>query len=200
MFPPKPPPTGSILGNLGQPPVSEHPGVPPGVTLRAPGDHKALRKATFDNALTAASNLPAVSNNLYTLKLDDVHYADPDRISKSQHKQAILRGETLGRRLRGTWNLIDNATGTPISSHKATVAEVPYITDNGTVVLNGVDYSVAHQTRLKPGIFARIKSSGNSLKSSAIQPLPSSIPHQSFSALLIGIMRTSSTPFFAMTR
>lgn len=160
MFPPKPPPTsGSVLSGIGVP-KSEYPGVPPGVTLRAPGDHNALRKATFDNALKAASELQPVSNSQYTMKLSDVHYADPDRVSKKRYKEAILKGETLGRRLRGTWQLIDNATQQLVSAHKSTIAEVPYITDNGTAVLNGVDYSVAHQTRLKPGVFARIKSSG----------------------------------------
>lgn len=168
---PTPPakPTGSVLagirtGGPGPAPAPaanpEFPGVPPGVRLRRPGDGKALRQWTFDNALEAAKSLQPVSNALYTLRLDEPHYAGPEEMSKAEYKKAILTGGSLTRRLRGTWRLIDNATGQPVSERKATIAEVPYFTDNSTAVLSGTDYSTAHQTRLKPGVFARVKSSG----------------------------------------
>lgn len=139
----------SILSGPTQPPPT-----------RAFGDVGALRSGIFDRALQSASSLEPIKNDLYTLQLSDVQYTGPERYTKSDQKKAILTGNSLHRRLAGTWNLIDNATGQPVASRQQTIAHVPYLTDSGTFVNRGVEYTLAHQMRLKPGVYTREKDNG----------------------------------------
>lgn len=132
---------------------------PPGVSLRAFGDAKATRKLLFENALTAAKQLPEVSHQGLTLRVKDVDYDGPEHFSYAAQKQAILSGQTLGRRLRGTFELSD-ATGAVKQTRRATLATIPYLTDRGMFVLNGTEYSQASQSRLLPGVFTRRKENG----------------------------------------
>lgn len=124
------------------------------------GDIGALRTGIFDQALANASKIEPVENDLYALTLNQVGYEGPERFSKAEHKKAVLRHESLARKLRGTWSLIDKKTGTPVAERRATIANVPYLTDSGTFVNNGVEYTLAHQMRLRPGIYTREKENG----------------------------------------
>lgn len=124
------------------------------------GDSAALRQSIFDRTLETAKNLEPLKNELYTLKLSDVGYHGPERFSKKEHKQAVLRRGSLARKLRGTWTLTDNKTGDTVATKAATLANVPYLTDSGTFVNKGVEYTLAHQMRLRAGVYAREKENG----------------------------------------
>jgi DNA-directed RNA polymerase beta subunit/DNA-directed RNA polymerase beta' subunit len=128
--------------------------------LRSFDDVSAIRNRVYENVLSAAQTLPDTANQRHTLRLSDVSYVDPERFSLKQQKEALLSGRTLGRRLRGTWQLLDNATGNVIARKKATVARVPFVTERGTIVHGGNEYMIANQLRLRPGVFARIKENG----------------------------------------
>ena len=127
---------------------------------RAFGDVGAIRTNIFDRALQSASTIEPVKNDLHTLSLSGVRYTGADRYTKADQKKAILTGNSLHRRLVGTWTLADNVTGQPISTRQATLANVPYLTDSGTFVNRGVEYTLAHQMRLKAGVYTREKDNG----------------------------------------
>jgi DNA-directed RNA polymerase subunit beta len=131
-----------------------------GPAMRDFADVPAMRRSIYDGVLNAARGIQPVQNTRHTLQLSDVDWADPEDVKKKDRKRAILRGETLGRRLRGTWRLVDNATGATIDERKTTLATVPVMTDGGTFVLNGTEYTLANQMRLRPGIFTRHKHNG----------------------------------------
>jgi DNA-directed RNA polymerase beta subunit len=133
---------------------------PAPVQMRAFGDALATRKAIYDNVLTAARAVGPISNVRHTLSLSGVDYADPEEVSKKKQKEAILSGKSLHRRLRGTWRLTDNESGKVLDEQHTTVAQVPYMTDRGTFIMNGSDYVLRHQMRLNPGVFTRIKENG----------------------------------------
>lgn len=118
------------------------------------------RKAVYDSALEAASNIQPMTNDRHTLKLSNVRYVDPENISKKQFKDAVLTGKTLSRRLQGDWELVDNATGALLDKRSQIVASVPHITDLGTMVLGGNEYTLNSQQRLKPGVYTRVKANG----------------------------------------
>jgi DNA-directed RNA polymerase subunit beta len=118
------------------------------------------RKGIFDAAATQATGIKPIQNDLYTLSLSDVGYEGPESFSKRDHKQAVLSHGSLARKLRGTWNLTDNKTGELVTQRRATLANVPYMTDSGTFVHNGVEYTLAHQMRLRAGVYAREKDNG----------------------------------------
>lgn len=134
-------------------------GGPPGT--RALGDVDATRTAIYNSALQAAQNLAPVSNQKYLLKLTEPEYDGPEGYTKADEKRAILEGRSLGRRLRGTWNLYTNEpTPQLVDRRRITLANIPHITPRGTFILGGNEYSLSHQMRLRPGIFTRVKESG----------------------------------------
>ena len=128
--------------------------------LRSFGDVPATRKAIYDTVFQTASNLQPTSNQQYTLRLADVNWADPDHFTKKQHKEAVLGGNSLGRRLKGTWELLENASGKVVDRKTGVVARVPHLTDGGTFIHNGVEYSLTSQPRLKAGVYTRRKDNG----------------------------------------
>jgi DNA-directed RNA polymerase subunit beta len=140
------------------PPLPKQPIAQP--QTRAFGDVPALRDNIFNEALRSASSIEPIQNDLYTLQLQNVGYAGPERFSRKDQKKAVLTRGSLARKLTGTWTLIDNKTQQPVASRQATIANVPYLTDSGTFVNKGVEYTLAHQLRLRPGVFTREKENG----------------------------------------
>ena len=133
---------------------------PPMPPQRSFGDVGALRQNIFDRALSSAQSIEPIQNDLYTLRLHDVSYAGPERYNRAAQKKAVLTRGSLARKMVGTWSLVDNKTQQPIASKPATIAQVPYLTDSGTFVNKGVEYTLAHQLRLRPGVFTREKDNG----------------------------------------
>lgn len=127
---------------------------------RAFGDVGSLRDNIFNQALTSAQSIEPIRNDLYTLQLSDVNYSGPERFTKADQKKAVLSGGTLARKMVGTWTLLDNKTQQPVATRQATLASVPYLTESGTFVNKGVEYTLAHQLRLRPGVFTRQKENG----------------------------------------
>ena len=147
-----PPPTALHRSLVAGPP-------PAPVTMRDFGDSSATSEAIYNNIFKAAQQVQPVSNSRYTLEMHEPHWADRPEVSIEDRKKAILRGETLNRRLRATWRLKDNE-GKTIAERKATIAHVPRMTNQGTFVVNGSEYTLGHQMRLRPGVFTRRKENG----------------------------------------
>jgi DNA-directed RNA polymerase subunit beta len=159
-------PDDNELGVLGSKPTSVQPvGLVtsmPTPTMRGFDDIKATRAAIFGGIHAAASALPPLTNQRHTLSISDIGWSDPEEFKAiKKQKEAILKGNTLSRGLQGTINLTDNATGQVIDSRRTTIAKVPYLTDRGTYILNGTEYTLANQMRLRPGVFTRITNSGD---------------------------------------
>lgn len=157
--------TGSVLGDMQPPAVAPpsmlpttQPGIPAG--LRRFGDSSATRKLIFDNMLQAAQNFEPIANARHNMSLEDAHWAGPERFSIADQKKAILSQGTLARKLMGTYVLRDNE-GQEIARRKSQIAQVPYMTDRGTFVMRGNEYTVSHQTRMLPGVFTRKKQNGD---------------------------------------
>lgn len=135
--------------------------VQPQPDLREFGDVTKTRQRIYDNVLNAVKQMQPVSNHRYTLQLADVDYADPDRFSKREQKQAILSGLSLGRRLRGTWQLVDNQSGQVVDSKKQVLMTVPHLTERGTYINDGTEYGLKNQQRLLPGVYTRVQENGD---------------------------------------
>ena len=143
-----------------QPQLPVQPEEPTEEDFREFGDTARTRANIYSNVLAAATELEPVSNDLHTLRLTNVGYQDPDRISKREQKAAILNGRTRGRRLRGTWELVDNATGGIVDSKQSVLMTVPHMTDRGTFINKGTEYTLKNQQRLLPGVYTRIRDNG----------------------------------------
>ena len=134
------------------------------------GDMDKTRNNIYNNVLNAAKNIQPISNERHTLRLIDVDYQDPDRVSKKDQKAAILNGLTTGRRLRGTWELVDNATQQVIDTKRSVLATVPHLTERGTFINKGTEYTLKNQQRLLPGVYTRVRDNGEIESHANIMP------------------------------
>lgn len=123
-------------------------------------DIPGTRRAIYDGVLSAAKTMPALENSRHRLRLTGVNYIDPEDYNRAAWKKAILSGETLGRRLRGTWVMEDVASGKELDRKTSVLASVPYLTNLGTYIHNGNQYTLGNQMRLRPGVFSREKENG----------------------------------------
>jgi DNA-directed RNA polymerase subunit beta len=146
-LPPKP--TG-VLGPIQQPQTDP---------MRGFADIDKTRQSIYDSVLEAAHQMPEFKNNRYKMRLVDAQYVDNDKPTIAERKKAILRQETLERRLQGTWQLLDNDENI-VDEKKLTMARIPKMTNGGTFVINGVEYTLANQARLRAGVFTREKQNG----------------------------------------
>jgi DNA-directed RNA polymerase subunit beta len=163
-------PTGSAVkpfinitpkSNLGVMPGAVMPTAPnmPPQDMRSFVDIDKTRNAIYDNVLRATQEMPEFSNNRYKMRLVNAQYVDNDKPTIAERKKAILRQESLERRLQGTWQLLD-LDDNIVDEKKVTMARIPKLTNGGTFVLNGVEYTLANQARLRPGVFTREKANG----------------------------------------
>jgi DNA-directed RNA polymerase subunit beta len=140
--------------------LQDTPTMPASQGYRAFGDADGTRDRIFSRTLEAAQNFEPITNQRFTLSLAEPHYTGPDKFSYADQKQAILSRRSLGRELRGTWQLMDNETGEMLAKKKSRLGMVPYMTSRGTFINRGNEYTMSHQMRLRPGVFTRVKDNG----------------------------------------
>lgn len=70
----------------------------------------------------------------------------------AEQREALLRGDSLTAPIHGTFRLLD-ATGAVKDTAKIKVLDLPIVTHRGTFVVQGKDYSVFNQMRLRPGVY-----------------------------------------------
>lgn len=118
-------------------------------TLYRADDYRTMRKLIFDKVQQSVLKRFPLYNSKYVLSVEDVGYADPDTYSYKDEKDAILNGKSVGRRLRGRYVLKDAATDKVISeTGMQTLLSVPYMTDRGTFINNGHEYTFNNILRL----------------------------------------------------
>lgn len=137
-------------------PLASPPAVP---SFRHFGDSPGTRRRIFDNVMTAAKAMQPVSNPRHQFAFENPRWVGPEDYTIDQQKQALLSRGTLGRRLVADAVLRD-PTGAELARRQSQLATVPYMTDRGTFIMAGNEYTMAHQLRLLPGVFTRRKQNG----------------------------------------
>lgn len=125
-------------------------------------DPSKTREWVKENAkATFAKKLNTLESNDFKLQVKDVDFQDADKhFSLEDQKQALMEKRDLSYPLKGTFELIDKRTGKVVDTKKTIIAQIPYITPRNTSILNGSEYITIHQQRLKPGVYTRIKETG----------------------------------------
>lgn len=124
-------------------------------------NYPQFREYLYNRIYNAVQNTFPVENEKYRVELTDLAYTDPAVYTKKQEKDAVLHRKTLSRKLTGKYNVYDKATGQLLSNTgRKTVMNVPYLTDRGTFIRNGVEYTSSKQLRLIPNIYSRKTASG----------------------------------------
>lgn len=130
------------------------------VTYRRFDDPAATRGLIFANVLNAVRERYPYENDRYRLELAGVKYDKPRDFSLKEQKQALLSRGSLYWRLKGRWRLVDKATGQVVDKRDSVLAHVPWMTQRGTFIHRGSEYTVANQMRLRPGVYTRRKENG----------------------------------------
>lgn len=130
------------------------------VSFRRFDDPAATRKLIFDRVLEATIGRYPIENERYRLELTGARYQDPKDFSLRDQKHALLSKGSLYWRLHGTWRLFDRATEQMVDEKPAVVAHVPYMTQRGTFIHRGNEYTIANQMRLRPAVYTRRKENG----------------------------------------
>lgn len=168
-MPPIPQPLEPIATKATKPPAA-----PPG---RAFDDVDAFRSVFFDKTKSAIAEVTPVKVGKYTLALSDIDYDDPPELTPAERKKAILTNTTAVRRLRGNISLLEDGVPEPISQKRVTIARVPKPTDNGTFVINGVEWTLGNQLRLDPGAYVRRTHTGDVEAHVNVQPGTGPVHH-----------------------
>lgn len=136
--------------------------VPAKVKLFDPADVKTRRQLIFDRAIEALKKSFPKSHGGIRMELgDDLGYVDPEEYTRAEQKKALLQGDFLGRRLRGTVKLFDEKTGELLDQKQMTLMKVPWMTHRGTFIHGGNDYVGYTQARLVPGVYGRWTDAGH---------------------------------------
>lgn len=123
-------------------------------------DFPKRRTAIFDAVKSSMEKRFPQTHGGVRLELHDLHYIDPEAFTPAEQKDALLSNKFLHRRLRGTYKLLDDKSGELLDSRESTVMRVPWLTDRGTFIHGGNEYTTMSQSRLLPGVYTRKKQNG----------------------------------------
>ncbi len=132
---------------------STNPTLPAG--LRDPLDFKTSNIVLQESVLEAFKQSPAQSYGDHTLQFSDFSYPEKKTFTKKEQKEALLSRNDLSIPLKGTVTLIDNKTKLPVAQRRTTIMRVPVLSERGTYIRGGSEYSLAFQKRLRPGVYTR---------------------------------------------
>jgi DNA-directed RNA polymerase beta subunit len=135
---------------------------PENVNLRAFEDTDILRNNIYDGVKEEFINSFPKSHSGIRLEVADVDYSDKPTFTNREQQKAIMQNKYLHRRLRGTLRLFDDVTGDLLEEKKGiTLMRVPFMSNRGTIIHNGNEYSITNQGRLDSGIYSRKKANGD---------------------------------------
>jgi DNA-directed RNA polymerase beta subunit len=115
------------------------------------------------------SKLNQIETNDHKLEVSNIKIHHKD-FSIEEQKNAVLEKRDLTYPVKGDVNLIDKRSGQVVETKSITIANVPFVTNRNTVIYNGSEYEPIHQQRLLPGIYSRIRQSGEA--EAHINPAP----------------------------
>lgn len=136
--------------------------LPPPEHTRGFFDPIKTRKWIQEYALEGFNHaLNKIESPDFKLKVSKIEFPEADKhFTLKDQKQAIMEKKSLTLPIKGLFQLINKTTGQVVDEKHTTIAHVPYITDRNTALLSGTEFLVANQARLKPGVYTRIKQTG----------------------------------------
>lgn len=134
---------------------------PPGVNLVDYNDYPTIRGNILKRVRKAMSKSFPQSYGGVRMELNNVRYDNEDSFSLSDQKDALLKDKYLTKKLKGTVRIIDEATEQPIEEKDLSLMRVPWLTDRGSFIHGGNEYTTIMQSRLMPGVYTRRQANGH---------------------------------------
>jgi len=124
-------------------------------------DVPSTRQGLFDGVIGSIKTSYPVSNNQFELHIENPKYTATPKYSIADQKNAILKQQSLTWPIKGDWVLKDKQGQEIHRVKNKLIARVPYMTDRGTFIYNGTEWTVSNQQRLRSGAYARQKENGD---------------------------------------
>jgi len=119
-------------------------------------DAATRREQIRQKAIEGVQGVFPLQTKAHLLEVENVR-VDPRDFSSRQQKDAILQGRTLQEPLRGDLVLKDEGGKVIERKKDQTLAQLPFFTQRHTFIVDGNEYSVAHQRRVRPGVYTRVR-------------------------------------------
>lgn len=124
--------------------------------LIAPTDYSGMRGHYLKAVTDAVSKAFPVEGDVTRVEVFDVAPAQDVSYGVRDVRKAVLDGKSLNVPVRARLRVTDKNTGAVLAeTSPRTLLRVPYLTDEGTMVRNGVRYVGLKQMRLDPGVYVR---------------------------------------------
>jgi DNA-directed RNA polymerase beta subunit len=139
----------------------------------------------------------------YKLRVTNVGFDKEKHFSLPEQKKALLEKRDLSVPLRGTFELVDKKTGAVVDKKHTIIAQVPFITPRNTLIMNGAEYITINQQRLKPGVYTRIKETGEAEAHVNVKPgtgLSGKIIFQPEKALFVYELGTTQIKLYGLLK
>jgi DNA-directed RNA polymerase beta subunit len=119
-------------------------------------DAATRRAQIHEKAVDGIRSVFPLQTRNYVVDVNNIHVRPRDYSSREQ-KDALLRGNTLQEALRGDL-VLKNNQGKVLERQKGvTLGQIPFFTPRHTFIVDGNEYSVANQRRVRPGVYTRVR-------------------------------------------
>jgi DNA-directed RNA polymerase beta subunit len=119
-------------------------------------DAAARREQIHEKATDGVRRVFPIPLRDHTVEIEDVRVT-PKEYSSREQKDALLHGHTLQEPLKGTLVLKDAQGKVVQRKDDVTLAQLPWFTPRHTFIVDGNEYSVANQRRVRPGVYTRVR-------------------------------------------
>lgn len=117
----------------------------------------SLRDNIRHKAIEGLEDFFPIIGARHTIEVEDLQ-VDAKEFGNQQHKKALMEGRSLQESIKGRLVIKDNQTGKVVDkSRPGTLINLPWVTHRGTFLVDGTEYNISNQVRLKPGIYTRKK-------------------------------------------
>ena len=115
------------------------------------------RVQIHEKAIEGVRNVFPLEARGHVIEVANIHVLPKDYSSREQ-KDAILNGHTLQEALKADVTMRDTTTGKVVQSKPGmTLAQLPWFTPRHTFIVDGNEYSVGNQRRVRPGVYTRVR-------------------------------------------
>ncbi|RUM31303.1 MAG: hypothetical protein DSY42_03035, partial [Aquifex sp.] len=118
-----------------------------------------LNEVLLDVITRKLQEMFPVENDKYIVEAKDLSY-NVKTPTPEEVKEAILKKKTIAVPIRGKFVVKDKKTGKVLSEKKGIIVKVPIFTPHLSLILDGTEYVVFNQIRVRPGVYTRIQRNG----------------------------------------
>lgn len=119
-------------------------------------DAPTRRAEIHQKAIAGVQSIFPLKVGKYTLETNNLVVKPKDYSSREQ-KDALLAGQTLQEPLHGDIVLRNEEGKIVDTKRNAVLAQLPFFTQRHTFIVDGNEYSVSNQRRVRPGVYTRVR-------------------------------------------